>query len=171
MTINQPYTCFAGDDRGAQEINCDVARTGPLLDIKADYVTIRDVWFTDASTSTTIRIGPCFNVRIERCVFDCNGLAIEVLDGSGDITISDCSFTKGTRQIDLQGVGNRHRVTLNRFNGFAVLPDANIYADDNITDSLYDGNIAPGAAASLLSVKALTGYSVGTAIGTVTVRP
>ena len=170
MAIAQPYTCFAGDDRGAQEVKCDVARTGPLLDIQGQYVTIRDLWFTDQSPSVTIRVSGFF-VRIERCVFDCSGVAIEVVDGTQEVTIDNCLFLQGARQVDLQGTQTRARVTMNRFMGLATLPDASIYASDNVTDSLYDGNIATGAAASLLSVKALTGYSIGTAIGTVTVRP
>ena len=170
-TITQPYTAYLGDAPQAQEIQCDIARTGPLIDINGDFVTLRNLWFSDVASATTVRVSGGTQVRIENCVFDVADLAIEVMDGVSDVSVVECVFVGGTRAVHLRGTGARHRVAGCRFVASPVLPDASIYADDAITDSLYDENIAAGAASSLLSVKALTGYSIGTAIGTVTVRP
>lgn len=173
ITVATPYVMLAGDAPQSQEIKRDLTSTDPLFVIDADYVVLRNLWFTDAKTDTTvgtIRVTGGTQVVIDGCVFDTAGLAIEVADGVSDVTVTDCVFTGPDRSVWLRGTSARHRVAGNRFIAAPAVPDAAIYADDAITDSLYDENICP-AASALLSVKLGTGYSIGTAIGGLTVRP
>lgn len=173
ITVATPYVMLAGDAPQSQEVQRDVVTTDPLITITGDYVLLRNLWFTDAKTDDTvgtIRVAGGTQVVIEACVFDTAGLAIEVADGVEDVTVRGCVFSGSSRSVWLRGTGARHKVVDNRFIAAPAVPDAAIYADDTITDSLYDANVCP-AASSLVSVKLATGYSIGTAIGGITVRP
>tara|TARA_R110000824_G_scaffold41965_8_gene124233 strand:- start:1313 stop:2047 length:735 start_codon:yes stop_codon:yes gene_type:complete len=147
-------------------------RTGadatPMLLFTGDNITIDGLWLEDTNSTDVIFEFQGDDCTVKDCwVEDCNKF-VEVSGDRGRVSGNEIKNARATKSVHLSGTAELHVVSGNRFKTTAGEP---IYADDNVSDSIFIGNVYANST-RLINYKGSSG-NVGSAsnnVGTVNVR-
>ena len=148
------------------------ADTTPMLLFTGDNITIDGLWLEDTNSTDVILEFQGDDCTVKDCwVEDCNKF-VEVSGDRSRIVNNEIKDARAANAVLLTGTTRGHVVTGNRILQALTPSTVYMYAGDNVTDSIFIGNVYDSSESEFISYKGSKG-NVGSAsnnVGTVGVR-